>query len=141
MTTKLLATLVLLASAGTALADLAPPPPPPPPPPEPPPPETVPPKKMEELRKAGSAEIPPDDATQKEMAKGKKDQIMTAWKVCVTKDGDIMAVGMLKTSGYKDWDTKIDATIRKTWKFKPYTVDGKAKTACTAESFTWSKKK
>lgn len=140
MTAKHLSLALLLLGAGSALADIGPPHPPPPPP-EPPPPEVIPPKKMEELRTAGSTEIAPDDATQKAMAKDKdkKDKFVTSWKVCITKDGDIALVNILKSSGYKDWDTKIDTTIRKTWKFKPYKVDGEAKAACTAETFIWAK--
>ena len=113
------------------------PPPPPPPPPPPAPPQNVPPTMLEGSRIAGEKQISPDDVTKTEIQRSGKDRVIGSFKLCLTVAGDINAVNMLKSTGFPAYDNKILSTIRGTWRYKPYNVNGKPVPVCTAVTFIY----
>jgi protein TonB len=116
------------------------PPPPPPPPPPPAPPQIVPPKLLEGSRIAGEAQIIPDDNTKTEISRSGKDKIIGTFKLCLSTDGSVGAVSMIKSTGFDQYNAKILSTIRTQWKYRPYVVNGKAVPVCTAVTFIYSQK-
>src|SRR5947209_4094636 len=88
--------------------------PPPPPPPTP----------LEGSRIAGEKMISPDDVTKTEIQRSGKDRVIGSFKLCLTIGGDISNVNMLKSTGFPAYDNKILSTIRGTWRYKPYNVNG-----------------
>lgn len=116
------------------------PPPPPPPPPPPAPPQVVPPKALESSRTGGNPEIRPDEASRKQIIKDGKDKVVSSWKLCLDNKGVISTVSMLKSSGYPGYDTKIETTMRTTWTYSPYILNGKAVPVCSAVTFIYSQK-
>jgi len=114
----------------------APPPPPPPPPPAPP--QNVPPTMLEGSRIAGEKMITPDDVTKTEINRSGKSRIIGSFKLCLTVDGAISSVNMLKSTGFPAYDNKILSTIKGSWLYKPYNVNGKAVPVCTAVTFVYS---
>jgi len=115
------------------------PPPPPPPPPPPAPPQNVPPTLLEGQRIAGDKNILPDDVTKTEIQRSGKDKIVGSYKLCLTVDGNVAAVNQLKGTTFAAYDAKIQREMR-TWRYRPYMVNGKAVPVCTAVTFIYSQK-
>ena len=116
------------------------PPPPPPPPPPPAPPQNVAPAALEAQRIAGEKMIEPDDVTKTEIQRSGKDRVIASFKLCLTIEGSINSVNMLKSSSFPAYDNKILSTIRGTWRYKPFNVNGKPVPVCTAVTFIYSQK-
>ena len=114
----------------------APPPPPPPPPPAPP--ANVPPAALDANRISGEKNIVPDDVTKTEISRSGKDKLIGSFKLCITADGNIGSVNQLKSTGFPSYDSKITSTIRGEWRYRPFTVNGKAAPVCTAVTFIYS---
>ena len=116
------------------------PPPPPPPPPPPAAPQNVPPTLLEGQRIAGEKMISPDDVTKTEIQRSGKDKIIGSFKLCLTAEGGISNVNMLKSTGFPAYDSKIQGKMRSEWRYKPYMVNGRAVPVCTAVTFIYSQK-
>jgi hypothetical protein len=89
-------------------------------------------------RIAGDKNIVPDDSTQTEMRRRGVDKAIGAFKLCLTASGDIASVSMVKSTGFTDYDWKIQTTIRNKWRYKPFLVNGQAAAVCTAVRFVYS---
>ena len=113
------------------------PPPPPPPPPPPAPPQTVPPTMLEGSRISGEKEIMPDATTATAIQRSGKDRLVGSFKICLTVEGTIASVNMIKSTGFPEYDNKITSTIRGQWRYHPYNVNGKAVPVCTAVTFIY----
>lgn len=114
------------------------PPPPPPPPPPPAAPQNIPPTALEGSRVAGDKYIQPDDKTKVEILQSGKDKIIGSWKLCVAETGDVKYVSLLKSTGFSDYDRKIETEMRRNWRYQPYLINGKAAPVCTAVTFIYS---
>jgi protein TonB len=112
--------------------------PPPPPPPPPRAPMNVAPTMLEGSRIAGDKLIVPDDDTKVDITKSGKDKLVASFKLCVADDGAIAQVSMLKCSGFPAYDQKIMTTIRTTWAYRPYVVNGQPQPVCTAVTFIYA---
>jgi serine/threonine protein kinase len=115
----------------------APPPSPATTPPAPAAPPTVAPTVLDANRTSGDKEILPDESTQSEIARSGTDSINGSFRVCVTDDGSINTVSVLKSTSFPSYDNKIQSTIRKTWRYRPIIVSGKATPVCTAVRFVY----
>ena len=116
---------------------------PPPPPPPPPPkgaataaPTVVPQTVLTELRISGEVAVQPSDETKLKIERDGKAKLVASYKVCVSEAGLVSSVKALKTTGYPDYDAKLEAAIRK-WRFRPYMINGKAVPVCTAVTFIY----
>jgi outer membrane biosynthesis protein TonB len=89
-------------------------------------------------RIAGDKNIVPDDSTKSEMRRRGSDKVIGAFKLCLTASGDIGNVSLIKSTGFTDYDGKIQATIRTKWRYKPFLVNGQASPVCTAVRFVYS---
>jgi protein TonB len=110
---------------------------PPPPPPPPAPPQNVAPSMLEAQRIAGDKNIQPDDATKIEILRSGKERLVASWKLCISATGDVASANLLKSSGFPAYDEKMRAGI-KTWRYRPYQVNGKPAPVCTAVTFIYS---
>jgi hypothetical protein len=119
--------------AGGVIGGVAPPPPPPPPAP----PRNIPPTQLEGNRIAGQKNIQPDDDTQLEILQSGKSRIIGSFKLCVTATGEVSTVSMLKSTGFADYDNKLQTKMRE-WRYKPWIVNGDAIPVCTAVTFIYS---
>jgi outer membrane biosynthesis protein TonB len=91
-------------------------------------------------RISGEKSIAPDEPTMDAIARSGENKLVSTFKVCVTPDGGIGSVTQLKSTGFPAYDTKIQNTIRKDWRYKPYLVNGKATAVCTAFRFIYAQK-
>jgi len=94
---------------------------------------------LDASRIAGDNDIVPDEATRAEIRRSGASTIAGAYKICVAGDGKIVSVGVLKSTGYPAYDTKIQSTILGTWRYRPVVVDGKPGPVCSGAKVTlWS---
>ena len=47
---------------------------------------------------------------------------------------------MLKSTGFPGYDQTITSTIKGTWRYRPFMVNGRAAAVCTAVTFIYSQK-
>lgn len=107
-----------------------------PPPPAPEKPQIVPQVAVEQQRVAGEKEISPDDATKLQMKRDGSSQLIATVKMCLSSDGNVSSLNILKSSGYAPYDQKIQAKMRQ-WRYKPFLVNGKPVPVCTSVTFIY----
>ncbi|HEY4058074.1 MAG TPA: hypothetical protein VGM39_15775 [Kofleriaceae bacterium] len=116
------------------------------PPPPPPPPDgaaasgSVPPRLLEGYRTGGEKVIVPDPETKAAIIKSDKERVIGSYKLCLDATGAITNVTTLKQTGFPAYDEKIISTMKSTWTYNGYVVDGKAVPVCTAVTFVYSTK-
>jgi hypothetical protein len=93
---------------------------------------------LEASRIAGEKAIQPDDVTRMDISRSGKDRIVGTFKLCINAEGAIQSVTMMKSTGFSPYDTKIQGTIRSSWRYRPFNVNGKAVPVCTAVTFIYS---
>jgi hypothetical protein len=103
-------------------------------------PTVVAPTALDANRIAGDKSIAPDEATMDAITRAGADKVISSYKVCITAEGAINTVSLLKSSGFPAYDEKIQATIRRDWRYRPYLVNGKATPVCTGFRFIYSQK-
>lgn len=116
---------------------VAPPPPPPPPPPAKP--AVVPQVAVEAKRIAGEKSIQPDDTVKIQMQRDGKSRVVSTYRMCLTKAGTIASINMVKSSGYPDYDRKINSKMRE-WRYQPFIVNGEPSPVCTMITFIYSQR-
>jgi hypothetical protein len=116
-----------------AVAPLAPPPPSPVPPPT----QNVAPTVLDANRIGGDKDIAPDSNTQTEISRAGVESVVGAFKICLTAEGAIDTVTQLKGTGFPAYDTKIQSTIRRTWRYRPFIFNGRPAQVCTAVRFVY----
>jgi len=104
------------------------------------PPQTVAPTVLDANRIGGDKNIAPDENTQSEIHRSGVDSIAGSFKICLTAEGAINTVSLLKTTGFAVYDSKIQETIRRTWRYRPFMVNGKPTQVCTAVRFVYQQK-
>lgn len=124
--------------AAGCLALFAPPvgdagPAPAPEPPGPPPLPTVIPDKLH--RVTGDATIAPGDAAKQAIAAAGAPPGVAIIRVCITPDGKIASVRLIKSTRIAVYDEQIVEAIRTTWTFDPFAIDGKPAAVCAPFTF------
>ena len=105
------------------------------------PPLNVPPTSLDALRIAGDKAIVPDDPTKTAISVKAGPQVVRligSFKLCVSSSGRIQSVTRLKTTGVPAYDQKLMRTMRSSWRYRPFMVDGVAAPVCTAVTFIYS---
>lgn len=106
------------------------------PPPQAPPPPVVAPTALEQRRINGEKVIIPDDDTKREIEASGLSKLVATYKICINVAGAVMSVEMLKSSGFPPYDRKLAAGMR-TWRYRPYTLEGKPVSVCTSVTFIY----
>ncbi len=122
-------------SIGDVTLVTAPPPPRPPAPPAPP--KVVAAQILEGQRIAGNSQISPDDVSKTELSRSGKTKVIGTFKICIATSGAISQVTQLKSTTLPAYDQKIASEL-KSWKYKPYVVNGQAVPVCTAVTFVYT---
>jgi hypothetical protein len=103
-------------------------------------PQAVTPSALDANRIAGDKRIAPDENTMAFISRSGTDQVIASYKVCVTSEGTIGAVTLLKSTGFPTYDATIQSTIRSEWRYRPFVVNGKPAPVCTAYRFVYRQK-
>lgn len=116
-----------------------PPPPPPPPPPRSTPhgAQIAPLAAVEGQRIAGRKDLAPDDKVKLAMRNAGKDRLVVPIKMCLDATGTPTTASLLKSSGYPSYDALLTSTITKTWRYRPFMINGHATPVCTAVTFIY----
>ena len=101
-------------------------------------PKIVLPSALEASRIAGEKQIVPDDVTKIEIQRAGKDSLVGVYKVCVGTAGEVTSVSVMKPTGFAAYDTRIASTIRGSWRYRPFLIEGKPAPVCTAVRFEYS---
>jgi periplasmic protein TonB len=104
-----------------------------------PPPQIVAPTVLEAQRIAGEKNIYPDDVTKMEIQRSGKDKITAAFKLCITAEGGVSSVSLIKSSSFANYDAKIQREMRQ-WRYRSVVVGGKPVPVCTSVTFVYSQK-
>ncbi len=110
-----------------------------PPPPPPPPsliPMNVPPTMLEANRIRGIRVIVPDSHTMTAIESSGRTTTIASIKMCLDDTGTISGLKLLKSSGFPDYDRKLERGMR-TWAYRPYTINGRNVPVCTAVTFIY----
>lgn len=99
-------------------------------------PQRVPPNALESLRVGARTDPVPDESDAQAMAHGTQPVLLAYVKLCVDAAGEPSSVVLLKSSGFPDYDAKLRAAVR-TWRYRPFVVDGNARPVCTDVSFRY----
>ena len=91
------------------------------------------------LRIAGETQIVPDEPTRKAIAKADK-KVIGSFKLCVDTKGIVSSVALLKSTGYRDYDDKLQFTMR-SWRYRPILVGGKPVAICGVITFIYTEPK
>jgi TonB family protein len=102
-------------------------------------PTTVTPQALEALRISGEKQIIPDDVTKTAILDAGKTRLVIPIKLCITDAGDVKSVSILKSSGFADYDAKIQTTMA-AWRYKPFEINGKPAPVCTAITLIYVQK-
>ena len=60
-------------------------------------------------------------------------------KICLSEKGNVKSVQVLKGSDFPKYDAKIQKEM-KSWKYRPFLVDGKATPVCSAITMIYVQK-
>ncbi len=101
-------------------------------------PDIIPPRELEKQRIAGKSTIYPDAKATAELDKLGKARVIESLKLCIDETGAVESVIAVKRTGSPAYDQELEDTMR-TWKFKPWVIDGKPKAACTAFTFIYQR--
>jgi protein TonB len=108
-------------------------------PPSPVPPHHVPATMLEGARISGSPAIVPSDRTKTAILESGRTKLVGTFKLCLTPEGAVSGVAMLKTTGFPAYDTKIMREMKE-WRYRPYLLDGQPVPVCTAVTFVYSQR-
>lgn len=114
----------------------APPPKPATPPPAPKA-QLIPPSVMGPLRISGETQIHPPRTVKNAILGDGKNRVVGTVKVCIGKDGAITSVSTLSSTKYPEYDAQLLASVR-TWRYRPYMIDGVPQPACSPVSFVYT---
>lgn len=110
---------------------------PPPPPPEP---RQDPPIVTETALKgyliSGKTQIRPPETVKHAMLRSGKDRVDGVVRLCIDERGAITQSKLLSSTGHPDYDRRLVAGVR-SWRYQPYTRDGKPIAVCTAIRFVY----
>jgi hypothetical protein len=89
------------------------------------------------LRIAGETNIQASSDVRNEMMRDGKQQVTAMFKVCLDGDGNVTQKTQLKSAGYGGYDEALQRGVS-TWRYRPYTVDGRGIPVCGIVTFVYT---
>lgn len=108
------------------------------PPPSPPPPATTPRfvPRVALSRIDNGVPLLPDQRTRDQITVLRRRQVIGLFYLCLTEEGTVATVTMLKSTGFQAYDARLTAGVSH-WRYRPFVVDGKPAPVCTEDSYTY----
>ncbi|MEZ4366663.1 MAG: hypothetical protein R2939_10305 [Kofleriaceae bacterium] len=110
------------------------------PPATPPPPAVIPPSLISALRISGDTHIVPDGADLTALARTGTGKATGLVRLCLDPRGAVADVALVRSTGLPGYDARLLAGVR-TWRYRPYVLDGAAVPACSTVSFVFALKR
>jgi protein TonB len=86
---------------------------------------------------SGDRQIRPASETKVKMVRAGDMRVVTTVKMCVSARGTVNRLELLSSSGYPAYDRKVLNQIR-TWRYRPFEVNGKPVPVCTAVTLIYT---
>ena len=99
-------------------------------------PQNIPPSLLDARRVHGTRAIEPDAATKATIKRSASGAVTASLKVCADTRGKVNAVSLLKSSGHRAYDRKLERDVR-AWEFRPFMVGSRVVPVCSAFTFTY----
>ena len=99
-------------------------------------PKQVAPSAIKQNRVSGTEQIQPPDADKNQISRDRKSRIIAVAKICLNESGGVSTARVIKSSGYPGYDRKIQSTMR-SWRYKPFRVNGKPTPVCSTVTFVY----
>lgn len=97
----------------------------------------LPPTVLIELKRvAGDSQIQPPTSTQNAMRQRNEDRALAVVKMCLDTQGQVSRAGLVKSSGYSEYDAKLLSKMR-SWRYRPYRAAGVSIAICTHVTFIY----
>jgi outer membrane biosynthesis protein TonB len=97
------------------------------------------PKVVAALRIAGEQNISPNMLTERELNRIGARRLVGTVKLCLDTSGKVTRVIVIKSTTVPAYDNKIVNTIKDTWRYSPFLVDGRAEPVCSAVTFVYTR--
>ncbi|HWM85107.1 MAG TPA: DUF4215 domain-containing protein [Kofleriaceae bacterium] len=92
---------------------------------------------IEGHRIAGDPQIPAPESVRTMMARMNQNRLNGAIKMCLTQDGAVRSLSVLRSTGYPEYDQLLTSRMSG-WRYRPYQLsDGKAVPVCTVVNFIY----
>lgn len=91
-------------------------------------------------RIAGIKRIIPSQDTKYRIKNRSRRHLVAVVVVCIDPRGRVLRVGIAKSSGFSGYDHRLQGTIKRTWRFKPYVEKGHAVHACAPVTFVYNQR-
>ncbi len=88
----------------------------------------------------GDKRIAPDTLTVAEIQRAAKTNVVGVFQVCVDSKGDVADIGVVRSTNFRSYDSKIQRQIR-TWRYQPVLLDGKPSPFCTMVTLVYQQKR
>ncbi len=99
----------------------------------------IPPQLLSGLRVSGETQLQPPDVVKTEMQRAGTSRIVASFQVCLDAGGHVASTRQLKPSGYPGYDGELARGLA-TWRYKPYTLEGRGIAVCSVVTFIYSMK-
>jgi len=91
-------------------------------------------------RLSGERKIVPDEITLGALGRAGGDTLISSFKICVASDGNISSITQLRGTGFPAYDAKIQSTIRRDWRYRPFVITGKPTAVCSTVRFVYAQR-
>lgn len=98
--------------------------------------ETVGARLLEGQRIAGDPQIPAPARVRAEMTRAGRSRAEARIKMCLDRRGNVESLSVLGSTGYSEYDDLLMSRMR-TWRYRPYRLDGAAVPVCTVVRFIY----
>jgi cysteine-rich repeat protein len=92
---------------------------------------------LKALRISGETQIHPSTATQNRMIHEGTSELRRTLKVCIATDGGVASATTVGQKDHDEYDERLLSAVR-TWRYRPYTVNGSPVPACGMVTFAYS---
>ncbi len=101
--------------------------------------QIIPPQLLSGLRVSGETQLQPPDMVKTDMHRAGTSRVVASFQVCLDTHGSVASTRQLKPSGYPGYDAELVRGLS-TWRYKPYTLNGRGIAVCSVVTFIYSMK-
>ncbi|CAN5332061.1 hypothetical protein BH11MYX1_BH11MYX1_55480 [soil metagenome] len=101
--------------------------------------QIIPPQLLSGLRISGETQLQPPDVVKTAMHRAGSSRVIASFQVCLDTAGTVASTRQLKPSGYAGYDAVLAQGLA-TWRYKPFTMNGRGIAVCSVVTFIYSMK-
>jgi hypothetical protein len=104
-----------------------------------PPQQIIPPHMLSGLRISGETQLQPPDVVKTDLHRAGTSRVVASFQVCLDATGEVASTRQLRPSGYPGYDAVLARGLA-TWRYKPYTMNGRGIAVCSVVTFIYTLK-